>query len=86
MKIVIVFFTLVVFSCSYTVYPSAYPHLKTITVSQFGNNTTEYDLDGIVFNELSDHFIQDGRLKIVGIAPDCRLEGFTIYRNFSRLN
>jgi hypothetical protein len=49
--------------------------LKTISISQFENKTTEYELDDILFNELSSYFLQDGRLKIVGLAPDCRLEG-----------
>ena len=75
MKILLIILSACILSCSYTVYPSSYPHLKTITISQFENKTTEYELDDILFNELSSHFLQDGRLKIVGVAPDCRLEG-----------
>ncbi len=49
--------------------------MKTITITQFSNKTTEYDLDEDLFNEISSHFLMDGRLKIVGVSPDCHLEG-----------
>ncbi|MBN1327319.1 MAG: hypothetical protein JW996_05155 [Candidatus Cloacimonetes bacterium] len=62
-------------SCSYSVYPSGYPHLKTISIATFENNSVIYNLDEDLFIYLSSAFIQDGRLKIVSISPDCLLEG-----------
>ena len=64
-----------ILSCSYSVYSTGYPHLKTITILQFQNNTTEYQLESEIFQDLSDRFDQDGRLGIVSISPDCQLEG-----------
>ncbi|MCD4796708.1 MAG: hypothetical protein K8R49_06010 [Candidatus Cloacimonetes bacterium] len=72
---VIIVVVLVISSCSYSVYSSGYPHLKTIMIQPFINNSTNYELDEIVFNSLSDYFNNDGRLKIVGLSPDCQLEG-----------
>lgn len=75
MKILVIVACIIVISCSYTVYPSGYPHLKTITVTAFENRTTQYNLDEDLLNALSSQFIQDGRLKLVTLSPDCRLEG-----------
>ncbi len=65
----------VLFSCSYSVYSNAYPHLKKIAVRAFDNSTTEFDLGDKVLNGLSERFQNDGRLKLVTQQPDCTLEG-----------
>ncbi len=62
-------------SCSYSVHSTSSPHLKTIAILPFSNSTTEYNLEEDLFNEISNLFINDGRLKIVTISPDCQLEG-----------
>lgn len=62
-------------ACSYSVYSSGLPHLKTITIKSFRNNSTEYDLEEELYNKLSEKFSNDGRLSIVTISPDCLLEG-----------
>ena len=62
-------------ACSYSVYTTGYPHLKTIAVIPFLNKTTEYQIEDELFVELSESFEQDGRLSIVTISPDCQLEG-----------
>ena len=62
-------------ACSYSVYTTGYPHLKTIAILPFENNTTEYNLEEVIFNSLTNYFENDGRLKIVSISPDCQLEG-----------
>lgn len=75
-KIIILLIISIVFvGCSYSVYSTGYPHLKTITVQQFQNSTTEYQLESELFQELSERFEQDGRLRIVSISPDCQIEG-----------
>ncbi|HHE65766.1 MAG: hypothetical protein B1H06_04240 [Candidatus Cloacimonas sp. 4484_143] len=72
---IIIIFLIVLMSCTYSVYSSGYPHLKTISVKSFENKTTEYSLEENVFNSLSDLFSNDGRLNLVSISPDCILEG-----------
>lgn len=62
-------------ACTYSVYSSGFPHLKTISVKSFQNKTTEYNLEEEIFNRLSDRFSSDGRLSIVTVSPDCLIEG-----------
>ena len=66
---------LVLGACSYSVYTSGFPHLKTISIRTFLNNTVEYDLEEEIQIELTNYFEKDGRLKIVTLSPDCQLEG-----------
>lgn len=72
---IVIIFLIVLAGCTYSVYSSGYPHLKTISVKSFENITTEYILEEKVFNSLSDSFSNDGRLSLVSISPDCILEG-----------
>ncbi|MBN1948616.1 MAG: LptE family protein [Candidatus Cloacimonetes bacterium] len=74
-RIIITYFIAFLTGCSYSVYSSGYPHLKTITVNVFTNQTTQYNLEQDLLLDLSDRFLKDGRLQIVGISPDCQLEG-----------
>lgn len=74
-NVMISLFLLLIIGCTYSVYSSGYPHLKTISVRSFENNTTEYSLDEKVFNSLSNLFSNDARLSLVAISPDCILEG-----------
>ena len=66
---------IVLCSCSYSVYSTGYPHLKSISILPFENKTTQYNLEENIHISLSSSFENDGRLKIVGISPDCQLEG-----------
>jgi hypothetical protein len=68
-------FSFLLCSCSYSVYSSGYPHLKSISIIPFVNHTTEYDLDDALLVDLSENFERDGRLNIVGLSPDSQLEG-----------
>ncbi len=68
--LVILLFT----SCSYSVYTTGYPHLKTIQVLPLENLTNNYELRDLVFNMLTDSYESDGRLKLVSLSPDCQLE------------
>jgi len=82
MKYIIFLLSIILISCSYSVYQSGYPHLKTISIKPFLNKTTIYELEENLFNNLSDYFIKDGRLKVVTISPDCTLEGEIVdYQN-----
>ncbi|OQX71940.1 MAG: hypothetical protein B6D62_00620 [Candidatus Cloacimonas sp. 4484_275] len=73
-KMLIIIFVLLL-SCSYSVYTNSYPYLKTIKIATFSNNTTEYELEENLLLKLTDLFEKDGRLKIVDLNPDCKLEG-----------
>ncbi len=75
MKFKIILLTsLMIMNCSYSVYTTGYPHLKTIQVLPVENQTSSYDLRDRVFNSLVDNYQSDGRLKLVGMSPDCQLE------------
>lgn len=71
---IIMFVCLLILSCSYSVYTTGYPHLKTIQVLPVENRTSNYDLRDMIFNFLVDSYESDGRLKLVGMSPDCQLE------------
>ena len=65
---------LLIAGCSYSVYTTGYPHLKTIQILAVKNETSNYDLRYLVFNSLVDSYESDGRLKLVGLSPDSQLE------------
>lgn len=78
-KFIIIFMlAIAVLGCSYSVYTSEYPHLKSIHVFPFDNKTTEYSLSQDAQNTLVNKFISDGRLKINTQNPDCTLKGSII--------
>ena len=66
---------IVITGCSYSVYSSGYPHLKTIHIDGFENRTVEYELEEEINNSIADKFDSDGRLRLVDISPDCQLSG-----------
>ena len=70
----ILFVSLLVTSCSYSVYTTGYPHLKTVMILPIENQTSNYDFRDAVFNSIVDSYESDGRLKLVGMSPDCQLE------------
>ena len=74
-KTIFLLIVVVLCSCTYSVYTTGYPHLKSITIIAFENKTTQYNLEENIHNSLSNDFENDGRLTIVGISPDCQLEG-----------
>ena len=75
MKFKIIMLTvLLIAGCSYSVYTTGYPHLKTIQILPVENQTSNYDLRDMVFNSLVENYESDGRLKLVGLSPDCQLE------------
>lgn len=71
-----IFLLCLVFSaCSYSVYTSEYPHLKTIHILPFENKTVEYALSQDIQNALVSKFMKDGRLKINSNQADCQISG-----------
>ena len=75
MKKAIIVFLVFIFSCSYSVHSSSYPHLKTVLILPFSNKSIEYEFEETTNNELIRHFNDDGRLKIVHNAADCKITG-----------
>lgn len=75
MKKYLLIMIILAFGCSYSVYTTGLPHLKTIRIQTFENKTDEYDLSEDLLNYLSDNFERDGRLKLVELEPDCILAG-----------
>jgi len=77
-KIIILMLLPLIFSCSYSVYSTGYPHLKTVSVLQFENRSSEFVIEENLQQMLVDSFQKDGRLKIVTQSPDCQLEGIIL--------
>ncbi len=74
-KIIIATILMVILGCTYSVYSSGMPHLKKIKITEFENKTKEYELEAKLLDSLSDNFIQDGRLRLADLSPDCLLTG-----------
>ena len=74
-NVIIIIILIVLSACTYSVYSSGFPHLKTITINSFQNKTTQYNLEEDVFTKLSEKFSSDGRLSIVTMSPDCIIDG-----------
>ncbi len=66
---------MILFGCSYSVYQNNLPHLKTVRIYEFVNNSTEYELGTDIQNSLIKDFNKDRILKTVTKNPDCSLEG-----------
>lgn len=73
--IYLMWITLLLSGCSYSVYSNAYPHLKKIRVLAFENKSEDYAIGDFLLNRLVLEFRNDGRLKLVTQGPDCSLEG-----------
>lgn len=61
--------------CSYSVYSNSLPHLKSIDVMRFENNSDQFELEEEIWNFLNSEFNDDGRLRVVTLSPDCRVTG-----------
>ena len=69
-------------ACSYSVYMTRYPHLKTVRVTTFENRSTQYTVQEELLSDLVSQIQRDGQLKVVEQAPDCVLEGVILdYKN-----
>ncbi len=74
-KIIFLLVILCLFGCSYSVYTSGFPHLKTIKIESFDNETTQYQFEENVLRQLMDKFQDDGRLKLANLNPNSMLSG-----------
>lgn len=68
--------------CSYSVYSNSLPHLKTVMITSFENESDEFELEEDLWNYLNSEFTSDGRLRVVTLSPDCRVEG--VIMDYSR--
>jgi len=75
MKIVCILAVLSLCTCSYSVYMNAYPHLKTVQITPFENQTSEYALAQDIQNYLVKKYQDDGRLRITTLSPDAQIQG-----------
>jgi hypothetical protein len=73
-----------IFGCGhYSFYTRSNPHLKTVMITEFDNDTEEYELPGLVSEYLTDAFIEDGRLDVQGNDADLDIRGTV--RTYSRV-
>jgi len=59
----------------YSFYTRANPHLKTVMISEFENNSDRYDLPELITTYLTEGFISDNRLKIMADNADMEVNG-----------
>lgn len=69
---------IVIAGCSYSFYMSAYPYLETIKITEFKNETDQYDLEIEIIEYMSNIFNSENRLRTVDINPDAELSGKVI--------
>jgi len=62
-------------SCSYSVRYNALPHLKTVRIEPFDNQTEQTGLENDVFEQLVAAFAADNRLRVVYEKGDAFLQG-----------
>ena len=60
--------------CSYSVFSNQLPHLKNIYIVPIENSSEEVNIEVEMFDNISNEFVTDGRLRIVSQLPDCELE------------
>lgn len=59
----------------YSFYARANPHLKTVMISEFENNSDRYDLPELITTYLTEGFISDNRLKVMADGADMDVNG-----------
>jgi len=59
----------------YSFYTRSNPHLKTVMITEFDNDSEQYELPGLVTEYLTDAFIEDDRLDVQGDDADLDIRG-----------
>lgn len=81
---IIALFSLCIIGCGhYAFYTQSNPHLKTVMISDFDNDTEEYELPGLVSEYLTDAFTEDNRLDVQG--ADANLDIHGTVKSYSRV-
>ena len=67
---------LCLFACGhYSFYTRSNPHLKTVMITEFDNDSEQYELPGLVSEYLAEAFIEDNRLDVQGGDADLDIRG-----------
>ena len=67
---------LCIFGCGhYSFYTRSNPHLKTVMITEFDNDSEQYGLPGLVSEYLTEAFIEDNRLDVQGDDADLDIMG-----------
>lgn len=81
-KLIPILIAMALTACTYSVYMTRYPHLKTARVTTFENRSTQYGLQEDLLDDLVENFERDRLVKVVEQDPDCVLEGVILdYEN-----
>ncbi len=67
----------------YSFYTISNPHLKTVMITEFKNNSEQYDLPNLITQYLTDTFIDDNRLDVQGEGADLDISGTV--KSYSRI-
>ena len=62
----------------YSFYNRSNPHLKTVMIEEFFNNTEEYELPSTITTYLTENFILDNRLKVMADEADMKVCGIIL--------
>ena len=65
----------------YSFYSRANPHLKTVMISEFENNSEQYELPELIITYLTEKIISDNRLKIMADNADMEVSGTVLSYN-----
>jgi len=84
-KIIILLLAILsVFGCGvYSFYTISNPHIKSVMITEFENNSEEYDLPNLITQYLTNAFIEDNRLDVMGEDADMNISGTV--RSYSRI-
>jgi len=83
-KIIIYLSVFLIFGCGhYSFYTRSNPHLKTVMIAEFDNDTEQYELPGLVTEYLTEAFIEDNRLDVQGDDADLDIRGTV--RSYNRI-
>ncbi len=61
--------------CTYSVYMNAFPHLKTVKVEDFSNDSKEFGIEENLTDILVEDFEKNNQLELVSVSPDVSIQG-----------
>ncbi|MBN2017241.1 MAG: hypothetical protein JW794_03805 [Candidatus Cloacimonetes bacterium] len=73
-----------VFGCGhYSFYTRSNPHIKSVMITEFDNETEQYELQDLITQYLTEAFIDDNRLEVLGADANLDIRG--VVRSYSMI-
>ncbi|MBC8313624.1 MAG: LptE family protein [Candidatus Cloacimonetes bacterium] len=77
-KLLLFSIVLIIFGCSYSFYSRSNPHLKTVMISEFENESEQYELPQKVETYLIEKIESDNQLKMMAGEADMKISGIIL--------